>query len=393
MRIHVRPQNQSEQVLSLKQVNVLLSRGELDGDEPAWTPGLSEWSRLDSLNGVVLPAPPPLMNDKPHEPPPPFTGPIATLPRDTVVPDSSTEPQSPVGAGPKGIGGWLAFFCIGLTILGPLFSFGQMASAWAQASAAFERFPSLKTAVCYENFGSALILLYGFFVGCKVWGGHPAGKQLAKQYLKLRLIGVIGIELITLLLMPSLPTQMFRAALAGLVKAVIGEGAYFLVWWLYFKKSRRVRNTYAPAHIKRKRRPCPLRWKQFYRFLLVYTLFVAAYLCAWGYSLADVEGWPGLVFIPVPILLSSLAFSFCTFAPAGLLLWLPVFVVLKGINKSKVRSPYTFIIVASIVLALLDVTRLLPLFTGRDGWGPWHLLQDASLQDRVVPQGTVGSGF
>ena len=61
MKIHIKLQNQDEQIINLEQVNTMLSQGELDGNEPAWTPGLSNWTRLDSIDGIILPKPPPFI--------------------------------------------------------------------------------------------------------------------------------------------------------------------------------------------------------------------------------------------------------------------------------------------------------------------------------------------
>ena len=161
-----------------------------------------------------------------------------------VLPALGQTPKTEM-SGPKGVGGWLLFFCVGLTILGPIIALGQMASGWEQTEPAFELFPTLKTAIYFENFGHSLILFYGFIIGCKIWGGDPAGKTLAKQYLRVRLFGFLGIEVITLLLfMPSLPSQMVSAAMPPFVGGVFREGVCFLVWWLYFKKSKRVKNTF-----------------------------------------------------------------------------------------------------------------------------------------------------
>ncbi len=60
MRIIVRPHLQSQQDMSLVEVNARLASGEFHGDEPAWTPGLSNWTILRNIAGVILPEPPPI---------------------------------------------------------------------------------------------------------------------------------------------------------------------------------------------------------------------------------------------------------------------------------------------------------------------------------------------
>lgn len=59
-RIHVRLRTGEKQECTLGDVNAMLSRGELDGDEAAWMPGLATWIALRVLPGVIVPMPPPL---------------------------------------------------------------------------------------------------------------------------------------------------------------------------------------------------------------------------------------------------------------------------------------------------------------------------------------------
>jgi len=119
-----------------------------------------------------------------------------------------------------------------------------MMSDWEQSQFAFSQYPALKSVVMFENLGSVLLLVYGFVVGCAVWSGSKDGRKLAKQYLLVRLIGFIGIEAIALMMMSSLPSEMLKAGAASMLGAVIGQSAFSLVWWFYFKKSKRVKNTY-----------------------------------------------------------------------------------------------------------------------------------------------------
>lgn len=60
MKIFVKPPYQPQLALSLEEINERLNRGELDGNEPAWTAGITNWVKLDSIDGVILPSPPPL---------------------------------------------------------------------------------------------------------------------------------------------------------------------------------------------------------------------------------------------------------------------------------------------------------------------------------------------
>lgn len=119
-----------------------------------------------------------------------------------------------------------------------------MVTNWSQSEAAFVLFPTIKTVLVWENFGSTVLLIYGFIVGCIVWSGNPKGRSIARQFLLIRLFAFIGVELVGLVMMRGLPSEVLAGGVGGVVAAVFQAVAYFLVWWFYFKKSKRVKNTY-----------------------------------------------------------------------------------------------------------------------------------------------------
>jgi hypothetical protein len=213
------------------QVRVMLASGSLSPNTLAWTNGLTEWLPLSSL---LLSSP---------SPNPSFTTTCSALAnRGDAVLQSPSE-QTLHGKS-KGVGGWLLFFCVGLTFLGPLFGFGLMVSNWNAAMPAFADYPSLKTAVIWENFGRTALLVYGHIIGFLIWSGRPTGLYFARQFLLIRLFGAILIQGVGILLLGDIPTRTVNLFIAGAVGAILGELFFFFIWWLYFKKSKRVRNTY-----------------------------------------------------------------------------------------------------------------------------------------------------
>jgi len=136
------------------------------------------------------------------------------------------------------------FFCVGLTILSPLASLGQIALSWEQSKPAFDMYPSIRTAITFENLGMVAILVYGFVVGCMIWSGNRNGRTLARRYLLIRLFGFFGVEIVVMLIMSGLSSEIMAAVIGVVVGAQFRELVYFLVWWFYFKKSKRVSNTY-----------------------------------------------------------------------------------------------------------------------------------------------------
>lgn len=244
--IHIkRPHQPAEQML-LEHANKLILSGELSGDELAWQPGMAEWGRLSTIPGIISQHPPPL----PPEIPPPIrrqtTASISPMAYHThaIHTTQSTEP----GQRYKGVGGWLLFFCVGLTILGPLSSLGQMAYDWKQLQIIFVIYPAIKSAAIWENFGSSIILIYGFIVGCTIWSGSLQGRLIASRFLLFRVSGFLIMELIALSIIGDLPHHVIAATAGGMVVPIVREIAFFAIWWSYFNNSKRVRNTYGFDH-------------------------------------------------------------------------------------------------------------------------------------------------
>ena len=226
--IYIYQNEKQEGPFSEEQIAQMLEAGDLSYISLAWREGLPDWKPLNTLiNNTEL------SKDRDSSPSPP---PLPDIKKEEVKVN-----------GPKGVGGWLVLFCVALTILGPLISIGQMMNSWEQAQPAFDRFPILRTAVIWENFGSVALLIYGFIVGCIIWSGSPNGRAVAKTYLLVRLFGSIGIGFITLVIMGDMPSEMGAAVMGAAVGAGFRDVIYFLIWWFYFKKSKRVRNTYGAA--------------------------------------------------------------------------------------------------------------------------------------------------
>jgi hypothetical protein len=209
----------------------MLSANLVSPDDLAWREGQAAWETIRAVLGLAAPPPLPL-------PPPP----AAAQPNAEDQLREKMRRKTRVSS----IGGWLVFFCVGLTILGPLWSIGQLTSTYEKAKPALDRFPALKLAVDFETAGLVALLIYGFIVGCVIWSGSPAGRRVARQFLIIRLLGFIAIEAITFWMISDVSTAAVNAATTEGVTAISREVIYFLIWWFYFKRSARVRDTYGP---------------------------------------------------------------------------------------------------------------------------------------------------
>jgi len=216
MQIYIARQGRQTGPFTEEQTRDMLSSGSITTTDLAWTDGLSDWKPLHEI--LTLPTPPPLPD---------------------VIPWNPSD-------GPKGIGGWLLFYCICLCILGPIYGLLQLLGNWTLASASFAVYPQLKTAVLLENSGNFIIIVYGLIVGCLLWREHSRARQFIRQYLIIRLICLIGVEILAFTFLVNLPSKMIATTFGALLGASLREGVYFAIWWSYFKLSKRVRNTFGP---------------------------------------------------------------------------------------------------------------------------------------------------
>lgn len=144
----------------------------------------------------------------------------------------------------KGVGGWLLFFCITLTILGPLSGISYLYNNWYLAqSSIFELVPGLELSIWLGSISICTLVIYGIIIGVKIWNGIENGKSLALKYLKIKLTTVVTLEIITLLMLIS-ESSIMSIFIELTLMVIFSELVFFGVWFSYFKKSQRVKNTY-----------------------------------------------------------------------------------------------------------------------------------------------------
>ena len=229
--IHIYHNNQQEGPYSPEQIHDMIARGAVTPVSLAWKEGMPDWAPLNTIiscdevdNAIAPPLPPPIAHP---------------------APQPSVVAPAVAATGPKGVGGWLLFFCVSLTILNPFFFLGCFAMFWAvDLQPMFDLFPNLKNAVICREIGSVALIIYGFIVGCMIWSGNPSGREIAKKYLLINLFGAIGIEFIVVVIRGDMPAQVAQLFEGNALRAIFSHSVGFLVWWFYFKKSKRVRNTY-----------------------------------------------------------------------------------------------------------------------------------------------------
>lgn len=231
-QIYIYQDNNRQGPFNTEQIQAMFASGKINANTLAWQPGMAEWGSL----AVVLPEaaggaqanalPPPLYQ---------AGGDYA---------DSRAQVLDPL----YGVGGWLLFYCVCLTIIAPLLCLLGSVSGWMQAKTAFERYPLLETITTVEYVHNAIIMLFGVWVGIKLWGVKPRALGLLKVYLLVRIGSFAVLALAISLMAYPLGHVMASHIKMAAIGMMLREAMLFLLWWFYFKKSRRVQLTYTDSN-------------------------------------------------------------------------------------------------------------------------------------------------
>jgi hypothetical protein len=149
---------------------------------------------------------------------------------------------------PRGIGGWLAFFILSLTLFSPLVCVARLVDEWQKVPTSGADASLLGYIAGLDSLISISLALAGIYAGVRLLRVKPGAVRTAKRYLAVSagyfiLVGLIGVAgLIAQAGEPVKPDEMTTALVPGV------RGLFYVVIWLsYLTKSKRVANTY-PAN-------------------------------------------------------------------------------------------------------------------------------------------------
>ena len=138
-----------------------------------------------------------------------------------------------------GVRGWLAFLCISLTILTPLFSAANLVGEWRIMMPYFDTVPNAKEAAMCEVTCFSALTFFALYAGARLWMIKPRAVQTAKLFLVANLIVLIVVPTLTFNILD------IQGQWDPVIKATFGGIIYFAVWYPYLCKSMRVKATYA----------------------------------------------------------------------------------------------------------------------------------------------------
>jgi hypothetical protein len=143
----------------------------------------------------------------------------------------------------KGVGGWLLFLCIGLTILTPLVILGSLAKGYSVASQYFDRFPGLLAITVIDTILSLGIVAFSIYAGTGLWRIRPGAVRMAKGCLLCFLAYHVVIAILPFV--AGLPSAANEAMIYPAVKHILKSVLSLAIWYSYLNKSKRVSVTYS----------------------------------------------------------------------------------------------------------------------------------------------------
>ena len=142
----------------------------------------------------------------------------------------------------KGVGGWLFFLCLNLTVLFPLRTLGSLADSFGKSSRYFDRFPGLRAIAQIDALLSVGLIVFSIYAGVGLWSIRKGAVRTAKRYF----LCYLGYAFIAAALpfMAGLPSAAHDSLIFIAAKSAGGGLVSFSIWYSYLNNSARVKATY-----------------------------------------------------------------------------------------------------------------------------------------------------
>ena len=161
------------------------------------------------------------------------------------LPVQENRSGDPFPDAPKGVGGWLTFLIIILSVLNPLVNIGFLAAELRNVELQNPALLQIPVFVHYKWFSWAVVLacaVIGITAGYTLWKKH-VWKSVRKAIVSIWIMGPLSVVLVALYVymnFGSLVSQFASEIGGSLLKSII----WATIWTFYLLRSKRVRNTY-----------------------------------------------------------------------------------------------------------------------------------------------------
>jgi hypothetical protein len=143
--------------------------------------------------------------------------------------------QSDVGR--EGIRGWLFLFCLSLTVLGPLVTFGGLANLYYQMRRFFDIDDGLRGAFAVYAFTTCVLTIFGAYAGFRMWRKQVEGVKLARLFI----LGAMAFAWISpFIWIIGVEKAEFYKVMGSFLGSAVGVTVICLIWYAYLHKSKRV---------------------------------------------------------------------------------------------------------------------------------------------------------
>jgi hypothetical protein len=157
------------------------------------------------------------------------------------LPTGNLTGQTSADSGLKGVGGWLLFLCVMLTVVNPLLIGITLANEIYTVVQREYVEDWLWRLVWAEMILGSLVILFGVYAGMALWKVRPHAVQFALTYIVILPLYVIALEVVAIVVVPNATALSFDGVAIG--RSLVGA----IIWMAYLQRSVRVRNTYPDA--------------------------------------------------------------------------------------------------------------------------------------------------
>jgi hypothetical protein len=144
----------------------------------------------------------------------------------------------------KGVAGWLLLLCVSLTILDPFAILFNLVFVTSALKPHFDQHPDLLRLMLIGGVCRIGLMVYSIYAGISLWRSVPTAPETAAKYFV-----VVAIYAVVSVFLPALagvPEDIYRTMAASALANGLITVVYAALWYLYLKKSKRVKATYTP---------------------------------------------------------------------------------------------------------------------------------------------------
>lgn len=142
----------------------------------------------------------------------------------------------------KGVKGWLLLLCLSLTILDPLAILFNIFYFTDAAKPYFEGHPELFKMILITGICRIALMVFSIYAGLALWKVLPGAVTAATRYF--RAVFFYSVFVLFLPILVGVSQETYREMTATNFANSVVTVCYVGTWYLYLKRSKRVKATY-----------------------------------------------------------------------------------------------------------------------------------------------------